>query len=135
MKSQMSDHETPNIANLEARLIQERNTLLARMEEQLRQSDDPKQRALANTLREIDDWTLADPRGGIDVTLLGHELCGLREIDAALKRIARGAYGLCSDCGKPINVKRLNAQPAARLCLACKEAFEKRRGIVSPRVP
>lgn len=127
----LNTYDVPELGNLEMRLIQERKALLARIEKQLHESDDPKQFGLANRLSEIGDWTLADLQGEIDVALLSHELSELREIDAALKRIVRGSYGICSDCGKPIDLKRLNAQPAARLCLACKEAFEKRRGIVS----
>jgi len=131
MKQAMKIPDTPILENFETRLILERKALLARIEEQLHSSDDPKQLALANRLAQIGDWALADLQGEIDIALLGHELSGVREIDAELRRIARGTYGVCADCGKPIDFRRLNAQPAARLCLACKEAFEKRRGIVS----
>ena len=31
-----------------------------------------------------------------------------------------GSYGLCERCGQPIGDERLEALPAARLCLACK---------------
>ena len=129
--STLNIYEAPGPGNLELRLVDERKALLSRIEEQLHGSDDPKQLALANRLSEMGDWTIADLQGEIDVALLNHEFLDLREIDAALKRIARGSYGICGGCGKQIDVKRLNAQPSARLCLACKEAFEKRRGIVS----
>lgn len=127
----MKIDEIPDVAGLETRLILERKVLLAHVEEQLHASDDPEGLALANRLAQIGDWTLADLQGDIDIALLGHELSGLREIDAALRRIVQGNYGTCADCGKPIDFRRLNAQPAVRLCLACKEAFEKRRGIIS----
>ena len=41
----------------------------------------------------------------------------LAEIDAALKRIEDGTYGLCEICGKPIGDDRLRALPWARLCI------------------
>jgi DnaK suppressor protein len=41
----------------------------------------------------------------------------LDEIDAALKRIDDGTYGLCEICGKPIGEERLRALPWARLCI------------------
>ncbi len=40
----------------------------------------------------------------------------LRNIDAALKRIEDGSYGLCEVCGLPIEDDRLKANPAARTC-------------------
>ena len=43
----------------------------------------------------------------------------LDEIEAALRLIDRGAYGLCSGCGAPIPYERLEAVPAARHCVPC----------------
>ena len=42
----------------------------------------------------------------------------LDEVEAAIERIAAGTYGLCEVCGKPIGAARLEAMPAARLCIA-----------------
>lgn len=50
----------------------------------------------------------------------------LRRIDAALHRIREGTFGTCVECAEPIAVARLQAQPAAALCLACAEAREQR---------
>jgi DnaK suppressor protein len=41
----------------------------------------------------------------------------LEEIDAALKRIEEGSYGVCEVCGEPIGAERLSAIPWARLCI------------------
>lgn len=43
----------------------------------------------------------------------------LREIDAALGRIADGRYGACLACGGPMGLQRLRALPEARYCLSC----------------
>ncbi|MCS5718096.1 TraR/DksA C4-type zinc finger protein [Herbiconiux sp. CPCC 205763] len=43
----------------------------------------------------------------------------LAEADAALARVADGTYGLCQNCGRPIPPGRLEARPAARLCVPC----------------
>ena len=48
----------------------------------------------------------------------------LREIAAALKRIERGEFGFCEACGEPINPKRLQIDPTARLCITCASAAE-----------
>jgi len=42
------------------------------------------------------------------------------EIEHALRKIQEGTYGLCDVCGKPIGEKRLEALPAASLCIDCK---------------
>jgi RNA polymerase-binding transcription factor DksA len=41
----------------------------------------------------------------------------LEEVDAALVRLSEGTYGKCEVCGKPIGAARLEAMPAARLCI------------------
>jgi DnaK suppressor protein len=56
----------------------------------------------------------------------------IRDIDAALERMASGEYGLCEDCGNEIAMARLRALPMAQLCIDCATAREKRQqaGIV-----
>jgi DnaK suppressor protein len=44
----------------------------------------------------------------------------LAEIEAALDRIAAGRYGWCEECGRPVAVALLAAQPQARYCGACR---------------
>jgi sigma-B regulation protein RsbU (phosphoserine phosphatase) len=41
----------------------------------------------------------------------------LREVDAALERVARGDYGRCETCHEPIEPDRLLADPLVRVCL------------------
>lgn len=49
----------------------------------------------------------------------------LQQVDEALARIARGQYGVCSECGEELNKKRLEAVPWAGLCVPCQEKKEK----------
>ncbi len=44
----------------------------------------------------------------------------LNYLEDALKRIEKGDYGHCSDCGKLIEKERLEAVPHAQLCVQCK---------------
>lgn len=44
----------------------------------------------------------------------------LNYLDDALKRIEKGEYGFCSDCGMLIDKERLEAVPHAQLCIKCK---------------
>lgn len=45
-------------------------------------------------------------------------------IDEALRRVEDDEYGLCQNCEKEINAKRLAAIPWARYCLSCQELVE-----------
>jgi len=44
----------------------------------------------------------------------------LNYLDDALKRIEKGEYGFCLDCGSLIDKERLAAVPHAQLCIKCK---------------
>ena len=46
----------------------------------------------------------------------------LRDVSLALEKIKKGdkgKYGICENCGKIIEEKRLKAYPEARLCINC----------------
>ncbi|TFD82934.1 hypothetical protein E3T56_14430 [Cryobacterium psychrotolerans] len=51
----------------------------------------------------------------------------LAGIDRALQRIADGTYGVCLRRGEPIGRARLEARPAAALCIACARELETAR--------
>jgi DnaK suppressor protein len=44
----------------------------------------------------------------------------LAQIKRALEKLAKGTYGLCDSCGKPIPPARLEAMPQANLCVECR---------------
>lgn len=51
---------------------------------------------------------------------LRHYAEGLIErINAALGRLDQGTYGLCTNCGRPIDPERLKALPYVELCIEC----------------
>ena len=43
----------------------------------------------------------------------------LQDIEDALAKFDAGTYGSCESCGQPIPEARLEAMPAARLCISC----------------
>ena len=76
------------------------------------------------------DVALADANQSFAGRILERESKLLRRIEEALERLDQGDYGDCSSCGEEIGVKRLMAQPVAKLCIECKddqERFEGRR--------
>ena len=50
----------------------------------------------------------------------------LHDVEQALARMDSGTYGLCERCGQPIGDERLEALPAARLCMDCKRQARSR---------
>ena len=63
--------------------------------------------------REL-DYTLEENSGHV-----------LQEIEAALKRIDEGTYGICTNCGKQIPEERLEALPWATLGIDCQRNLER----------
>lgn len=114
----------------QAWLQRERQSLIMRMRQKAFRSDDSSLISLTNDMAEAVDEKIADLLRSTGPASLAHEYSELREIDLALQRIGNGTYGTCLECGRTIDSMRLNAWPAARQCMACKESFEKRRGIV-----
>ena len=43
----------------------------------------------------------------------------LIDVNKALERIEEGSYGICTNCGQPIQAERLEALPEAELCIDC----------------
>jgi RNA polymerase-binding protein DksA len=73
---------------------------------------------LADTATETYDREL-------DYTLEENSEHLLAEIDAALKRIEDGTYGICTNCDGQIPEERLEALPRATLCIDCQRHQER----------
>lgn len=61
--------------------------------------------------------------------LSDNERNALDQIEGALRKIEKGAYGLCESCQKPIMKQRLKAMPFARYCIGCQSTSE--RAVIS----
>jgi RNA polymerase-binding transcription factor DksA len=48
----------------------------------------------------------------------------VRELAAALRRLAGDSYGRCIDCQAPIGFERLKANPTGTRCQPCQKKFE-----------
>lgn len=46
-------------------------------------------------------------------------------VQAALKRVEKGEFGKCVECGQPVEKKRLEAVPWARHCIRCQKLLDK----------
>jgi RNA polymerase-binding transcription factor DksA len=65
-----------------------------------------------------DSGQVTAERGEVEA-LVGTLRDTLVEIDDALSKLEGGSYGECESCGGQISEARLEAMPAARLCIEC----------------
>jgi RNA polymerase-binding protein DksA len=98
---------------LEHQLLSEQQELGKRIESRLadvsieREPDDEAAQATYSVTRDMSAATLERERRT------------LSEVEAALKRLANGRYGICESCEATISDARLRALPWARLCISC----------------
>lgn len=65
-----------------------------------------------------DSGQVTAERGEVEA-LSGQLAETLQDIEDALAKFDAGTYGECERCGQPIPDARLEAMPAARLCISC----------------
>ena len=51
----------------------------------------------------------------------------LKEYETALKKLKKGTYGICENCGDKIDARRLEAKPQAIYCVKCEGEMEKKK--------
>jgi len=68
----------------------------------------------------------------MELNMLGGEQEVLFEIDAALRRIEKGTFGICELTGQPINFERLQALPYVRYTVRAQSELEKGRAHYRP---
>jgi DnaK suppressor protein len=78
------------------------------------------------TVHDLADTATETYDRELDYTLEENSEQILAEIDAALKRIEEGTYGICTNRGEQIAEERLEALPWATLCIDC--ARDRERG-------
>jgi RNA polymerase-binding protein DksA len=112
------------IESFRTRLQEERRRILHNIEalhEELGTSlsDGTEENGLESHLGDVATVTFLRER---DLSIEEHEEHILNEIDAALKRVADGTYGVCIESGKDIPVERLEALPWASRLVELEEA-------------
>jgi len=80
--------------------------------------------AIEKTADAIDEVQLAGERE-LAIRNLDRESILLRNVRAALARIADDSFGTCLHCEEEISPKRLNAVPWAPYCIRCQEAADR----------
>jgi len=109
-----------------AHAIEERRAALREeITREVAHSRDESYAELAGATHDRAEEALADLVADVGNAEVTRDLTELRELDAARRRIADGAYGVCLDCGADIPLERLRAQPGAARCVGCQAQHEK----------
>ena len=117
----MTTHLT---APFQAQLLEQRQSLLEQLA-QLRGGNLGRAEASADHFGQTQDSDAQQSTArDLEFALDARESAEIDAVDAALKRIEAGTYGVCIDCGVAIPAARLHAAPAAPRCITCQEKLE-----------
>ncbi|MGR8979025.1 MAG: TraR/DksA family transcriptional regulator [Gammaproteobacteria bacterium] len=122
MTIQLTSHQ---INEFKTKLSDRFMALRREISSELLHFDEEQYADLAGRVHDVGEEALADLLVDIELASIDRHVQEIRDIDAALMRIAKGGYGECCDCLQPIDVKRLTAYPTAQRCIVCQEAHER----------
>ncbi|MFH1147572.1 MAG: TraR/DksA C4-type zinc finger protein [Pseudomonadota bacterium] len=74
-----------------------------------------------------EDRSVVDLQEETVFSLMEPKKMELEEIEGALHRIQQGEYGVCVDCGEPIDMKRLEIMPQTPRCTRDQALLERAR--------
>jgi len=106
-----------NLAEIKEKLIDERELLIEKLKGNDLSVD-------ASETPDPVDLAVRNYSKNVMLAVSENESRQLLLINEALTRLADDEYGVCQNCEKDINPKRLNAVPWARYCLNCQELLE-----------
>lgn len=110
-----------DLQELKKKLLERKETILKKM----RQYYEESQEVESNIAQDAVDRAESSYTKEFLLSLTDAEREQLTLINEALRRLARGNYGMCQSCGQPITKKRLEIVPWAPLCVECQQKKEK----------
>lgn len=105
-----------NLEDVRAWLMERIATGTARLNEPIEATTEQLDRARLITTRELQSALLAQAQQHLE------------HVEAALRRLDEGTYGICAICGDSINAERLSTLPYATTCVKCQQQREQSSG-------
>jgi RNA polymerase-binding protein DksA len=103
------------LGDVKRRLLKEYDRLMSRVSSLM-----DKGKTLWHEHGDKEDDNASEVSEFQDTLSLGKNLeKNLDDVKAALQQVDAGTYGVCSNCGKPIEEARLKLVPSATLCITC----------------
>lgn len=126
MTKQANKHSPSCLAEIKAKLLEEKNRLTNELAKFTRKNPHMADDFDAtfpdygseedDNAREVAQYTTNKP---LEMTLERT----LRDVNKALERLEKGTYGICKYCQQPIEEKRLLARPISGACVSCKKTL------------
>ena len=116
---------TKQVSEFRTKLDQRYRQLLEEIHEELLATDEQHFIDLAGQVHDLEEESVADLLIDLDLAVIDMHINEVRNIEAALRRIQVGAFGICIDCDAEIEVARMRAFPTAKRCLDCQQNFER----------
>lgn len=112
------------VSEFKRQLEQRFRQLREEIRQELLKSDDEQYVALAGRVHDAGEESTADLLADVNLAIIDRHINEIREIDAALMRIAKGTFGVCVDCEADIAYERLRAYATAMRCHDCQARYE-----------
>lgn len=124
----MSPATKKRYALLKAILLKKRNEVVEGIEARIGRKLTVESGQKVDSAMDSADMSSHDVDEGMDYSLLEMKYEQYKDIADAFRKLENVSFGLCEECGEEISIKRLEVNPLARFCIACKtrkEALEK----------
>lgn len=105
-------------------LLKKRNEVVEGLEVQMGRKLTRETGQRIDAAMDSADLSSQDMDQGIDYSLLEMRYEQYKDIADAFRKLQNNTYGLCEECGEEIDIKRLQVNPLARFCIACKTKKE-----------
>ena len=116
---------TRQLGELKSRLEERHRQLRKEIREELLASDEEHYIDLAGQVHDLEEESVADLLVDLGLAIIDMHVNEIRDIEAALRRIHVGAYGVCIECDDDLEIDRLRAFPTAKRCLPCQANYER----------
>ncbi len=113
------------LAEVKERLLSRKQRLWLEVKQQLKSNIGDGYQEMLSTARDEEDQASVSLLAETHLSLLGPKRQELEAIEEALMRLENGSYGLCENCGLPIEPRRLEIMPETPLCRGCQSHREK----------
>ena len=111
-------------ALLKAILLKKRNEVVEGIESRIGRKLTTESGQKVDSAMDSADMSSHDVEQGMDYSLLEMKYEQYKDIADAFRKLQSNTYGLCEECGVEIDIKRLQVNPLARFCIACKTKKE-----------
>jgi DnaK suppressor protein len=101
-------------------LLKKRNEVVEGLESQMGRKLVRESGQKIDSAMDSADQSALDVDQGIDYSLLEMKYEQYKDIADAFRKLQNKTYGTCEECGQEIAIKRLEVNPLARFCIACK---------------